>query len=79
MLGEGRIGHAKARAHVLGNQFDGLAVSHRIRLGQVSHRLDQLPLAIDVTRIGSSFASLAPYLGKNRNRENLGHISKQSS
>ena len=79
MLGQGRIGHAEARADMFGNQFDGLAVSDRVCLSQVSHRFDQLPLAVDVTRIGSPFASLAPNLGHNGDGENLGHISKQSS
>ena len=74
MLGQGRIGHAEARADVLGNQFDGLAICHRVCLSQVSHRFDQLPLAVNVARIGSPFASLAPNLGHDRNGENLGHI-----
>src|SRR5580692_2980915 len=58
---------------MLGKKFDRLAVRYRIRLRQVSHGFDQLPLPVNIARIGGAFASLAPYLRRDRNGENLSH------
>lgn len=60
---------------MLGNKFNGGAISHRIGLGQIFHRLDQDSLSIYVTRIGSALAPLPIEVGRNRDSENLGHYS----
>ncbi len=58
---------------MFGKKFDRLTVRYRIRLGQVSHGFDQLPLPVNVARIRSPLASLAPYLRRDRDGENLSH------
>ena len=37
-LSQGRVANAEADAYVLGDQFDGGAIVHRISLRQVAHR-----------------------------------------
>ncbi len=66
------VGHAKARANVLGKQFDGRSIAHRIGLGQIFHRLDQQALAFNVARIRIAFPATGR-LGSNGNGKNLGH------
>jgi len=58
---------------MLGKKFDRLPVQYRVGLGQISHRFDQLPLTVNVARIGRPLASLAPYLRSYGDSENLGH------
>ena len=58
---------------MLGKELNGAAVGDRIGLGKISNGLDQQALAVNVARIRSALASLSSYLGRNRDRENLGH------
>ncbi|HXW93835.1 MAG TPA: glycosyltransferase family 39 protein [Terriglobales bacterium] len=66
------VGHAKACADMLGEQFDGRSIAHRIGLGQILHGLDQQALAIDVARIRIAFPPTRR-LRRNGNGKNLGH------
>src|SRR5580704_4183406 len=43
---QGRIGHAETGPDMLGKKLDRLAVRYRIRLREVSHSFDQLPLPV---------------------------------
>jgi hypothetical protein len=63
---------------MLGKQFDGSAVRDGISLRQVPHGFYQQALAVYVTRISRSFTAFAPYLGRNRDRKNLGHAVRVS-
>src|SRR5215469_1128517 len=73
ILCQRRIRHTEARAHVLGYQFDGGAITERIGLRQIPHRLHQQTLALDITRIGGSFAPLSVNLRWYRDGKNLCH------
>ena len=70
---QGRVAHAEAGADVFRDQFDGGAVSYRVRLGQIFHGFDQQTLPIGVPGVGSTLASSTSNVGSNRDRENLGH------
>jgi hypothetical protein len=63
---------------MLGKQFDGSAVGDWIGLRQVPHGFDQQALAVYVPRISRAFSAFAPYLGRNRDRKNLGHAVRVS-
>jgi hypothetical protein len=68
-----RVAHAKASAHVFGEQFNGGAVGYRVRLRQILHGFDQSFLAIDVTWIARPFSFPTTDIGNYWNRENFGH------
>ena len=53
---ERRIGHAKAGADVLAEQFDCSAIGDWVGLREVSHRFDQDFLTVYVARIGGALA-----------------------
>jgi len=73
-LRERRIAHAKARANVLGNEFNRGAVRYRIALSQVLHSLHQQALAVDVARIGRTLSfSGTSQRGRDRNCKNFSH------
>jgi hypothetical protein len=58
---------------MLGEQFDRPPVRDGISLRKVLHGFHQQALAVHVTRVCRALTALAPYLGWDRDRKNLGH------
>lgn len=73
VLAERRIGHAKAGADVLGEEFNRSAIGDRVGLREVLDRFDQRFLTIYVARIGGALALFAREIGRDGDCEDSSH------
>jgi hypothetical protein len=73
-LAQGRIAHAEARPHVLGEQSNRMTVSDRIHTRQIAHGLNQDALSVHISRIRGPLPwFLAAEIGHNWDSKNFGH------
>jgi hypothetical protein len=72
-LAEGRIAHAEASSHVLGEKFDRATIRDWIGLSQILHGLDQKPLSVYVPGISRAFTSFPVQIRSNGDGKNFRH------